>query len=254
MLAIVTRCARVPLMWSILDNEGGTSDTGERIALMRRYLAIFGATSVGMLLADREFVGVAWMRFLNENNIPFAIRVKAKMIVTTEDGHRLALGSVLRRCRGIRTFRAALAGDRASGPLWLNFAARRLEGGDLLVIATGARARAALAAYRKRWAIECMFGDAKSRGLNLEHTRLVTTRKLALLLGLVALAIAWATRTADLLIGRKAPARKAHGYLAKSWFRIGFDEVRKCLRHDPTAAVIPWLTLTSPRVRAGRVV
>jgi hypothetical protein len=123
---------------------------------MRRYLAIFGATSVGMLLADREFVGVTWMSVLNENNIPFAIRVKAKLIVTTEDGHRLVLRSVLRRCRGIRTFRAALAGDRASGPLWLNFAARRLEGGDLLIIATGARARAALAAYRKRWAIECV--------------------------------------------------------------------------------------------------
>ena len=37
MLAVVTRRARVPLIWSVLDNNGGTSDGGQRIALMRRY-------------------------------------------------------------------------------------------------------------------------------------------------------------------------------------------------------------------------
>jgi hypothetical protein len=254
MLAVVTRRARVPLIWSVLDSNGGTSDSGERVALMRRYLAIFGATSVRMLLADREFVGRAWMDFLNENNIPFAIRMKEKLLVTTEDGRRLPLASLLRKCRGGRTFRAALGRDEAPGPLWLNFAARRLDDGTLLIVASNTPARAALAAYRKRWAIECLFGDTKTRGLNLEDTRLVTPRKLALLLGLVALALAWAARTAAILVGRKAPARKAHGYLAKSWFRIGFDQLRRLLRHDPASAAQPWLVIPSANVRKPRVV
>ncbi len=51
------------------------------------------------------------MDFLNENNIPFAIRMKEKLIVTTEDGRRLPLGSVLRNAAGVRTFRA---GSRAT--------------------------------------------------------------------------------------------------------------------------------------------
>ena len=254
MLAVVTRRARVPLIWSVLDNNGGTSDSGQRTLLMRRYLAIFGAASVRLLLADREFVGRAWMDFLNENNIPFAIRMKEKLIVTTEDGRRLALGSALRKCRGVRTFRAALGHDEARGPLWLNFAARRLDDGALLIVASNTPARAALAAYRKRWAIECLFGDTKTRGLNLEDTRLVTPRKLDLLLGLVALAVAWAAKAAAILVGRKAPARKTHGYLAKSWFRIGFDQLRRLLRHDPAAAVEPWLVIASAQVRRPRVV
>jgi hypothetical protein len=235
MLAVVTRRARVPLMWSVLDNNGGTSDSGQRIALMRRYLAIFGAASVRLLLADREFVGLEWMNFLHENNVPFAIRVKEKLLVTTEDGRRLTLGSLLRKCRGVRTFRAAFDHDDARHetrtPLWLNFAARRLKDGKLLIVASNTPARAALATYRKRWAIECLFGDTKSRGLNLEDTRLVTPRKLDLLLGLVALAVAWAARTAAILVGRKAPPRKTHGYLAKSWFRIGFPPPQNFLRH-----------------------
>ena len=254
MLAVITRRARVPLIWSVLDNNGGTSDSGQRIALMRRYLAIFGAASIRLLLAAREFAARAWMDSLNENNIPFAIRMKEKLIVTTEDGRRLALGSLLRKCRGVRTFRAALGHDETCGPLWLNFAARRLDDGALLIIASNTPARAALAAYRKRWAIECLFGDTKTRGLNLEDTRLVTPRKLDLLLGLVALAVAWAAKAAAILTGRKAPARKTHGYLAKSWFRIGFDQLRRLLRHDPAAAVQPWLVIAQDRVRRHRVV
>ena len=129
--------------------------------------------------------------------------------------------------------------DEAQSLLWLNFAARRLDDGRLLIIASNTPARAALAAYAKRWAIECLFGDTKTRGFNLEDTRLITPRKLALLIGLVALAVAWAAKAAAILVGRKAPARKTHGYLAKSWFRIGFDQLRRLLRHDPPAAVEP---------------
>lgn len=39
--------------------------------------------------------------------------------------------------------------------------------------------RQALNDYRKRWAIECLFGDAKTRGLNLEDTAHVFTPKSA---------------------------------------------------------------------------
>jgi hypothetical protein len=39
-------------MWTILD-RAGTSNTEERIALLRRYLAHFEAVSIRLLLADR---------------------------------------------------------------------------------------------------------------------------------------------------------------------------------------------------------
>ena len=84
-----------------------------------------------------------------------------------------------------------------------------------------------------------MFDDAKTRGLNLEDTRLVFPRKLALLMALVALAIAWAGRAAADLLGPASPKRKSHGYFAQSWFRIGFDRIRSLLSSDQTAAIEP---------------
>jgi len=97
-LAVVTDRHRVPLMWTFLDGAGSSS-TAERIGLIRRYIELFGAPSIKRLLGDREFIGVEWMNFLNENNVPFVIRVKKGMCVILEDGRRFTLSSLLRRTK-----------------------------------------------------------------------------------------------------------------------------------------------------------
>ena len=165
---------------------------------MRRYLAHFPASTIRLLLADREFIGADWLKFLNDNNIPFAIRLRENLRVTTEDGHDLTLYARLRLARRTRISAPGSAPARTPRPATLpcsNFAAKRLKD-EWLIVVSNVAPRTALAAYRKRWAIECLFGDAKTRGLNLEDTRLTCPRKLALLMALVALALAWAGRTA----------------------------------------------------------
>jgi hypothetical protein len=162
--------------------------------------------------------------------------------VVTEDGCELTLFARLRNRHRTRIFRARLWADGAAdGPL-LHFAAKRL-GTEWLIVVSSIPARRALAAYRKRWAIECLFGDAKTRGLNIEDTRITQPRKLALLMALVALAIAWAGRAAADLLGPGSPARKSHGYFAQSWFRTGFDQIRNLLGSDPSAAIHAWRRL-----------
>lgn len=54
----------------------------------------------------------------------------------------------------------------------LGFAAKRIRGGELVIVAASKDVHYALVAYRRRWSIECLFGDTKTRGLNLEDTRL----------------------------------------------------------------------------------
>lgn len=253
-LAAVTRRFRVPLMWTVIRGPG-CSDTNQRIALMRRYVKVFEPGTIRLLLADREFIGRAWIDFLCENNIPFAIRLKGDLRITTEDGAELTLEARLRaRGRG-RILRGRLGFGRERGRHGVTVAAKRLEAGGFLFVVTNCEPRLALAAYRRRWAIECLFGDAKTRGLNLEDTRLTRPARLDLLMGVVALAIAWAARTALLLLPGRAPRRGSHGYLRKSWFRIGFDQLRRLLRSDPAAALQPWLRLpSSPPATRLRVV
>lgn len=249
-LAVVTPRHRVPLMWSVIDGPGSSS-TAQRIALMRRYLALFGARSIRILLADREFIGAEWMEFLNESNVPFAIRLRGDMRAYTAGGHELSLAARVRG-RGRTHMFAARLGAPDGPEVWIS--AKCLERGEWVIVASNRPGRMPLQAYRRRWRIECLFGESKTRGLNMEDTRLTDPRKLDLLMGLVALALAWAGRTATDLLAPNVPKRKAHGFYARSWFRIGFDHIRQLLRTDPREAVRPWWRLVGSQQKMRRVV
>jgi hypothetical protein len=241
-LAVVTRHFRVPILWTLLPRSGN-SGTAARIALIERYLAHFPVSSVAILLADREFIGAKWLNFLDDHQIPFAIRLREDLRVVTEDGCELTLAARLRGTQRTRSFRARLwAKDADERPF--TFAVKRLPE-EWLIVVSNQPARKALAAYRKRWAIECMFAEAKSRGLNIEDTRLTCPRKLDLLMAVVTLALAWAGRTAANLLGNAHPPLKSHGYPAQSRFRIGLFHIRRLLRIEPEQAADPWRVLTS---------
>lgn len=146
MLMVVTRWFRIPLIWTVLDKAGFSSAVG-RIALMQRYLKLFDATSIRMLLADREFIGGRWIEFLLENNIPFAIRLKENLSVALDDGRTLSLQTLLRKPAGARALKARagrLCSMEAESDKALRFAAKRIKGGELLIIATTAEPGAAL--------------------------------------------------------------------------------------------------------------
>lgn len=193
-LCIVARRVRIPVLWSMLEGCGN-SGTQERKALIERYIGIFGLASIRMLLADREFVGSKWFEFLVENNIPFAIHERGDLTAILDDGRVIALA----------------------------FAAKRRSDGTLIIVATNRRPLAALHDYKKRWQIECLFGDTKTRGLNMEDTGLTQPAKLGLLTAIVALALAWAHACASTVKGRVDIERASHRYRRKSWFRTGFD-------------------------------
>ena len=112
----------------------------------------------------------------------------------------------------------------------LRVAAKRIKGAELPIVATNPEEGVSGPnLYRKRWGIECLFADAKTRGLNIEDTHITTPDKLA-------------TRA----IGRTAIPRKTHGRHEKSWFRTGFDSLRNWIIHQPGHGLDAWAS-TCPR-------
>ncbi len=249
-LAITTRRVRIPLMWTLLPS-GGCSTQDDRIDLMRRYLAIFDPASISWLLADREFIGVRWMEFLLKNNIIFAIRLKEDTVIYLEDGHTYQFKSLLRTRRKAKQILARpgrLAAMTDCPGLPLTFAAKRLADDEFLIVATNGPTDKALHIYRKRWQIECLFGDSKTRGLNMEDTRITDPAKLNTLLIIISLAMAWAHVTAATAQAGAAIKKRTHGYRYKSWFRLGFDLLRNWILHQPDKAAHTW-TRTWPKRR-----
>ncbi|GLS33094.1 hypothetical protein SAMN04488498_13313 [Mesorhizobium albiziae] len=135
------------ILWSVFDH-GGSSNTTLRTALMQRYLAIFGAGSIAVLLADREFIGNQWFEFLVENDIPFAIRGTYDLIAALDDGRVAPRASLtkrksalrhLTRCRG----RFRDVPERFAGAL--GFAAKRSSDGEMIIVVTNRQPDRALA-------------------------------------------------------------------------------------------------------------
>ena len=65
----------------------------------------------------------------------------------------------------------------------------RLPTNKLLALARCGNSRSAMAEYRQRWTIETLFANLKSKGFNLEDTRITAPEKLSTLLAVLALTV-----------------------------------------------------------------
>ncbi len=70
----------------------------------------------------------------------------------------------------------------------------------------------------------------------MEDTRLTQPVKLNTLLVITTLAMAWAYACATAIKGTKSIKTRAHGYRYKSSFRLGFDQLRRWILHQPERA------------------
>ena len=189
-LAIVTRRFKVPLICSFFDHRGNSS-TAQRIDLIERYLRIFEVSSIKALLADREFVGNEWINYLVEKTVPFVIRLREDMYIETDDEQRFQFREFFQgkhRRRG--KWKGWISGMAHTSGSPLRFEGQKIKGDELVLVVTNIPAPVnALRLYRKRWGIECLFADAKTRGLNIEDTHMTDHSKLRTLLVLVAIAM-----------------------------------------------------------------
>jgi hypothetical protein len=196
-LGIAHQGMALPVLWTVLDKPGN-SDTEERMALMQRFLAVFGASSIRALLADREFVGEDWLQWLQAHAIPFYLRLKRNTLIPNAWNVPKRADVLFQSLKPGRT--CYLAGRRPVWGCFVHLSALRLTDGDFLIVASStAPQHEAFTAYSRRWEIETLFGALKSRGFRFEDTHLTQPERISKLLALLALAFAWTYRTGETL-------------------------------------------------------
>ncbi len=80
-VSIAWQGASIPIVWTCMDKGGGNSNTDERIAIMEKVLALIPASQIDGLLADREFIGHDWFKWLDEKGILCRLRIKGDTTV-----------------------------------------------------------------------------------------------------------------------------------------------------------------------------
>jgi hypothetical protein len=228
-LAIVYKGAAIPVYWLVL-NKQGNSNQRERIALLQRFIRQFGRSGILGVLGDREFIGDHWWHWLNEQRIPYLMRMKENQGVSNRHGHSCAV-----RCLFADLGRGksrVLRNRRCVGRQWVWLSGMKLDGGELLILAANHRFRQPLAVYGLRWQIENLFQCLKGRGFHLEETRLTRYFRIKKVMALLAVAFCWAHKTGEWKHQVLTPLKtKKHGRPEHSLFRYGLDYLTDSLLH-----------------------
>jgi hypothetical protein len=178
------------------------------------------ASKIKAFLADREFIGKEWFRFLSDRDVPFCIRVKKDTTVEAGSG---TWGPawwlfedlpVMTATHG--TIRAPSKECRVSRQEGLHLVGTRYVGregkAEYLLLLTNSDPEEAIHRYRRRWEIETLFGALKSRGSRLEATHLRAPGRIRKLIALLSLAFIWAH-----LVGLWRQERDGPLRLGKPW-------------------------------------
>lgn len=220
----------VPLLWKSLL-KGGSSNTTEQIDLLQKFVEVFGADRIRSVMADREFIGKKWLAFLFDHQIPFYVRMKSDRLVNWGDEDRqiffffkhLKIGEKRILYKEIADIPVAIAGTRAKDK-------------ELVLVVTNhihKKAQKILEIYAKRWSVESLFRNTKSRGFNWEDTHLKCLSKLDKLMAVIAVATAICIKIGQLQHRQKpTPYRKTVNSHLYSIFRRGFDFIRRWLAHS----------------------
>lgn len=250
-LSVVHQGTAFPIFWSFLPKKG-SSNTKERIALLNRFLATFGAHKIDCLLADREFIGEKWFAYLKAHHIRFRIRIKRDMKVSRSHGRVSPALNFFRRVP-VSTY-CTLHGARwvCGHMLWIT--GMRLPSGAYLIVVSDDYSDYVLEEYKKRWKIEVLFEALKSRGFNFEDTHLKDAKRLQTLFSVLAIAFCWAYHVGTWRHAVKPIRIKTHQRPAQSIFRYGFDWIRQTLfnpQHHSELLThvlnLLWHALTGPK-------
>ena len=238
MLSICREGFAVPLMWKVLGNKRGNSSQKERIELMKRFLKVISPDQQIHLVADREFLGEEWINWLDYNYIHFVIRIRSNQLIEHSGRNAQRASSVfssetwkgLRKKRWIKGSEVYMGGQKLKQS--------RGKKADYLILISNLPIKTAKCLYARRWGIEVLFGELKSRGFNFEDTHITIPDRIENLIALLTMAHIWAVKTGLWIIKQtkeipiKKHGRKAISILAISIFRIGLDLIQQKLLNN----------------------
>lgn len=232
MLGIAYRGVAFPLIFSLLDKKGN-SNCQERIALINRFIRLFGKECIDCIMADREFVGEKWMYYLNVTKLRYYIRIRNnfKVFLPAQDKTipiswlfgGLKIGEIRHYPKIVK-----INGEYCYVSATLS--KKRGEKPELLIIVSYNKNEQSFLNYKERWQVECCFKAMKSSGFDIENTHLRDLERIEKLLCLVMIAFVWCYKVGDFLDKNIKPIQiKNHGHRAKSVFKYGLEYISNCL-------------------------
>lgn len=198
-LSVVINGVSIPIWWEELDKKG-TSNYEERCKVMDKACELYNLKGM-ILLADREYIGEEWFKYLVDKGLGFVIRVKKGVYKSYIDEQRNGVNKYFQhqQWRYIGMERAAkkkryknvgvakqieIRGEKYTFVVFKN---PKVDAEQPLVylISTLKKKKQIVQAYPIRWTIECCFKHLKSNGFELEAINFKDGEKIKLMMAIV---------------------------------------------------------------------
>ena len=215
MVALRVGKRAVPIAWRVYKASGslGWREQSEVLEVARSFLPD-GCKPI--LMGDRFYGNTDIISWCLEQGWDYCLRLKGSMVLAQEldapdrklsalweaGEHRFESAYLTRR--RVQTNIQMLQDDKAKEPWFI----------AMSVKPSLATARA----YAKRWGIEAMFSDFKSRGFGLTESQLRSPSKLNRLIMIMAIALYWAVSTGLWAIKQCASQKNEEKSVIGQWF------------------------------------
>lgn len=191
----------LPLGWVLVPHEGN-SDLALQQKILRWLKEVLPENAQVRIVADREFHSVHLAEWIEkELELDYVLRLKVGTFVEI-DGEMLKINELAvkgesHQFQNVRITKDEKLSYRTN--LTVHWAAEEEEPWAL---ATNLEQAESIKVYGKRYWIEEMFSDHKSRGLNLEKTRLMDADRIQKLLVAVTIAYLWLMQIGNLVVAQ----------------------------------------------------
>ena len=224
MFSVIYRKRAIPVVWHVVKAKKGHLPESAHRALLKKLAEIVPSDCQVSIVGDGEYDGCDWQKDIADLGWNYVLRTGVGRLIETEPGEQVKIGTMAPE-KGqtfFMLYEAAFTQKRY-GPVNLLIQHQKGYKDPIYLLSNLDFPPAISQLYKKRFKIETFFSDQKSRGFNIQRSKIGKPERLAKLL--IATCIAYIF---CILAGVKAYQSKFYPQIHRtdrsdlSLFSIGF--------------------------------
>lgn len=233
MVGVIYHKRAIPLAWIVYRGKKGHTDAEHHIAILTHLLPLIPSGAKVILLGDGEYDTVEMLTWVRDNtHWQYVVRTSKSNLITHGD-QQYALRDLCGGQGSITAAHDALFTLQEFGPVMAVAWWGKKYDDPIFLISNCASAGEACDYYSRRFRVETLFSDKKSRGFHIEKSHLSDPDRLVTLLLATSLAYIWLIHLGMLVFhdeAKRSLVDRTHR-TDKSLFRLGLDWLKHVLTH-----------------------
>ena len=242
MVGVIYHKRCIPLAWVVYKGKKGHTTAERHIEVLEQVMPIVPREAELILLGDGEYDNVEMMEWIkNHTDWDFVVRTacSSRICIGTHEQSLADVGVTKGSCF---TFNQAKFTAKAFAPVTAIAWWDKAYDEPIYLISSLENSRDACQYYKKRFRLETLFSDKKSRGFHIHKSHLSNPERLSRLLVATCLAYIWMIYLGMSVVqnGFRSLIDQPHRQ-DKSIFRLGMDWLKYCLKRGKPFRVFFYL-------------